>query len=180
MFKKYTPFWWMKTTQLSRSVKQLTNNVHLAASAWWIYVVWIDGIPQSIVYLPCSDKFIGYQLKNFLFYNHTWHQMIDATRRDKNGVLQKVPWSVGGSLSDMTSASRGSPNQPIRRSWPKTEKLQTVAEVYLKCSAKLLEASWRIVNSSRSCIKNRLKGTYSSDTFCPCCHPAVGSCGRRN
>ena len=39
---------------------------------------------------------------------------------------------------------------------PKTENLQTVGEVYLKCSANLLEASWSIVNSLRSCTKNRL------------------------
>ena len=159
MFKKYTPFWWMKTTQLSRSVKQLTNNVHLAASAWWIYVVWIDESPQSIVYLPCSDKFIGYQLKKNLFYNHTWHQMIDATRRDKNGVLQKVPWSVGGSLSDMTSASRGSPNQPIRRNQKRRRVFlkitsQTENKIFKLCAKyiwsvwpnflPLCEASWTV------------------------------------
>ena len=47
--------------KLSRSVEQLTDNVHLATSARSIYVVDIGGIPQSIVYLPHSDKFIGYQ-----------------------------------------------------------------------------------------------------------------------
>ena len=50
------------------------------------------------------------------FYIHARHRLIEATgKRDKNGVLQNVLWSVGRSLSDVTSASRGSPNQPIRR-----------------------------------------------------------------
>ena len=49
-----------------------------------------------------------------LFYIHTWHQMIEAAKCDKNGMLQSVPWSVGRSLNDVTSASRRSPNQPIR------------------------------------------------------------------
>ena len=40
--------------------------------------------------------------------------MTEAARRDKNGVLQSVPWSVGRSLGDVTSPSRGSPNQPIK------------------------------------------------------------------
>ena len=86
--------------------------MHLVTSAWSVYVFWIGGIPQSTVYLLHSDNFIGYQL----FYIHTPHRMMEAARRDKNGVLQSVPWSVGSSLGDMTSASRGSPNQPIRRS----------------------------------------------------------------
>ena len=63
------------------------------------------------MYLPHSDKSIGYQF--ILLSRPTW--MMEAARRDKNGVLQSVPWSVGRSLSDVTSASRGSPNQPIRR-----------------------------------------------------------------
>ena len=50
------------------------------------------------------------------FYIDTWHWMIEAAKHDKNGVLQSVPWSVGHLLSDVTSASRGSLNQPIRSS----------------------------------------------------------------
>ena len=60
VFKKYTPTWLTKTTQLSRSVEQLKDNLHLATSAWSIYVVWTGGIPQSIVYLLHSDRFIAY------------------------------------------------------------------------------------------------------------------------
>ena len=30
-----------------------------------------------------------------LFYFHAWQRMTKATRQDKNGVLQSVPWSVG-------------------------------------------------------------------------------------
>ena len=41
--------------------------------------------------------------------------MVEATKHDKNGELQNVPCPVGRSLSDVTSASRGSQNQPIRR-----------------------------------------------------------------
>ena len=51
-----------------------------------------------------------------LFYFHAKHWMIKAARWDKNGVLQSVPWSDGCSLSDVTSASHGSPNQAIRHS----------------------------------------------------------------
>ena len=102
----------MKTTLLSRSVKQLTDNVHLAASAQSTYVVWIGGIPQSTVYLPHPDKF--YWLPIHFTFIHTQHRMIEATRRDKNGVLQNVPWSFGCSLRDVMSASCRSPNQPIR------------------------------------------------------------------
>ena len=64
---------------------------------------------QSILYLPHSDEFIGYQ-----FYIHAGHWMIEATRPNGNGVLQNVPWIVGWPPSDMMSALRGSPNQPIR------------------------------------------------------------------
>ena len=49
------------------------------------------------------------------FYIHACYRMIEAARRDKNGVLRSVPWSVGRSFSDVTSASRVSSNQPIRR-----------------------------------------------------------------
>ena len=30
-----------------------------------------------------------------LFYSHAWHWMTEAARQDKNGQLQRVPWSVG-------------------------------------------------------------------------------------
>ena len=74
-------------SQLCRSVEQLTDNMHRATSVWLIYVFWIGGIPQSVVYLPHSDKFIGYQ---FIFI-HARHRMIGAARLDKNGMLQSVP-----------------------------------------------------------------------------------------
>ena len=48
-----------KTTQLScNSVWQLTDNVHLATSVWSVCVFWIVGIPQFIVYLLHTDKYI--------------------------------------------------------------------------------------------------------------------------
>ena len=50
-----------------------------------------------------------------LFYIHAQRRIVKAARRDKIGVLQSVPWSLGHPLSDVTSASCGSPNQPIRR-----------------------------------------------------------------
>ena len=100
------------------------------------------------------------------YYIHAWHRMIEDTRPGKNGVLQNVPLSVGHSLSDVTSASHGSPNRSIRCNqkhqehfWRflhrlKTENLQTVCDVYLKCSANILEALQSIVNSLQSCIKH--------------------------
>ena len=63
----------------------------------------------------CAFHTLIHLLVSYLFYIYTRHRMIEAARRDKNGVLQSVPWSVGRSLNDVTSASRGSPNQPIRR-----------------------------------------------------------------
>ena len=62
-----TPIWSTKTSQWFRSVWQLINNMHLATSAQLIEVLWIDGIPQSIVYLPHADKFIGFQ---FILHLH--------------------------------------------------------------------------------------------------------------
>ena len=59
VFKKYTNP--INKQQLSRSVEQLADNVHPATSVWLIYIFWIGGIPQSIVYIPLSDKFTGYQ-----------------------------------------------------------------------------------------------------------------------
>ena len=41
-----------------------------------------------------------------LFYIYAQHQMIEAARWNKNGVLQSVPWSVGRLLSEVTAASR--------------------------------------------------------------------------
>ena len=155
VFRKYTPTRSTKATQQSRSVEQLTDNVHLATSALSIYVVWIGGIPQSIVYLPHSDKFIGYQFT--LHSRPTRHQMMEAARRDKNGELQSVPWSVGRSFSDETSALRGSPNQPIRRN-------QKHRRVFLKTPSRAdnWEASscWRRIfevfgQSSWSFVKHR-------------------------
>ena len=35
--------------------------------------------------------------------------MIEAARRDKNGVLQSVSWSVGRSLSDVSVARKSTP-----------------------------------------------------------------------
>ena len=85
--------------------------MHLATSAQSFCVFLIGGIPQSIVYLP---PLINLLVTN-LFYIHAQHRMIEVARRDKNGVLQctMVSW-LARSLSDVTSASRGSPNQPIR------------------------------------------------------------------
>ena len=48
---KNTPTRPTKTTQLSKSVEQLTDNVHLATSARSICVFSIGGIPQSIAHL---------------------------------------------------------------------------------------------------------------------------------
>ena len=98
-------------------------------------VFWIDGIPRSVVHLPHSDKFIGYQFT--LHSRPTRRQMMEAARRDKNGVLQSVPWSAGRSLRDVTTASRGSPNQPFRRNQTAGRKL------LLKCGQKIPDAVCR-------------------------------------
>ena len=66
-----------------------------------------------------------------LFYIHARHRMMEAARHDKNGMLQSVSWSVGCSLSDVTSAWCGSPNQPIRcnqKHWRVFLKIPTQAE----------------------------------------------------
>ena len=44
--------------QQSRSVQQLTNNVHLASSARLICAFWIEGVQQLILYLSHADTFI--------------------------------------------------------------------------------------------------------------------------
>ena len=79
--------------------------------------------------------------------------MIEAARCDINIMLQSVPWLVGHSLSDlyfsvMWKSKLANQMQPeALKSLPEnlcrpiTVKLPTVGEVYLKCSAKLLEAS---------------------------------------
>ena len=56
MFKKYTDP--IDKKQQSRSIEQLTNNVHLAISARSICAFWIEGVPQLIVYLSHADTFI--------------------------------------------------------------------------------------------------------------------------
>ena len=63
---------------------------------------------------------------------------------------------VQTSQSDATRSVEDCSWRFLRR--PKTANLQTVGEVYLKCSASPLEASRSIMNSLRSCIKNRFHG----------------------
>ena len=43
--------------QQSRSVEQLTNNVHLATSARSMSAFWIEGVPQLILYLSHAETF---------------------------------------------------------------------------------------------------------------------------
>ena len=74
-------------------------------------------------------------------------------------VARSVTWcqrcaEVQTSLSDAIRSVEECSQRFLHR--PKTENLQTVGEIYLKCSASLLEVSRSIVNSLRSCIKNRL------------------------
>ena len=89
-----------------------------------------------------------------LCYIHAQHWMIEAAWHDKNGAQQSVPWSVGRSLSDVTSLSHGSPNQPIRSieacSWTflcrlKIAKLQNVGDVCLALQQMFGECSWSFV-----------------------------------
>ena len=74
-----------------------------------------------------------------LFCIHAQHRMTEAERRDENGALLKAS-QFGSRRSDVTSALRGSPNQPIRSivhySWiyvrtPRTAILRSVGEVHL-------------------------------------------------
>ena len=45
-------------TRSTKTVEQLTNNVHLATSARSICAFWIEGVPQLIVYLSRADTSI--------------------------------------------------------------------------------------------------------------------------
>ena len=152
MFKKYTPTWSTKTTQLSRPFEQLTDNVYLAASAQWIYVVWIGGIPQS-----CTFHTLINLLDTNSFYTHARHQKIRATRHDKNGLLQNVPWSVGRLLSDVTPASCGSPNQPIRCN-------QKHQRVFLKISSRA--ENWEASNCWQSAFEVFGQSSWSFVKHC--------------
>ena len=104
-------------------------------------------------------------LVTILFYIHARHRVIEAARRD-NVVLQSVPWSVGRSLSDKTSVSRGNPNQPIRRNQKHRSVFLDIPSHAENCKASdcwrshfglatnvrriflnLLQASWRLRES---------------------------------
>ena len=92
--------------KLSRSVEQLTDNVHLATSAKSICAFWMKG-PHLIVYLSHADTFI-------LHSRQTSNDRSGGVMRDKTGVLQCALVSqLGHSLRVATSSSRGSSNQPI-------------------------------------------------------------------
>ena len=81
--------------------------MHLATSARSICAVWIEGVPQLIVYLSETD---------LLFYMHAQHRMIEAARQgqDKNDMLLSVMVSqLGHSLHVVMSSSHGNSNQQI-------------------------------------------------------------------
>ena len=69
---------------------------------------------QSILYLPHSDEFIGYQ-----FYIHVRRRIAEVERQDENGVLLNA-WSVPLAEKNVTSAPLGSPNQPNKQAQPET------------------------------------------------------------
>ena len=103
-------------TQQSRSVEQLTDNVHLATSARSICVFSIGGIPQSIVHLHTLINLVV-PVKFFIIF---FTFMLDIKWPKQLGEIKMTCCKVchgqlGRSLSDVTSASRGSQNQPIRR-----------------------------------------------------------------
>ena len=114
--------------------------MHLATSAWLMYVFWIDGIPfHTLIDLLVTN----------LFYVHARHQMIEAARRDKNGVLLSEPWSVGHLLSDAMSALCRSPNQPIRRSQEHQSMFLNISSQAENCEASVLEnCFWPCINPS--------------------------------
>ena len=85
-----------------------SNSLYLVTSALSIYIFCIGGIPQSVVYLSHSDKSVGYQ---FISHSRPTSNDRSSWARLKNGVLQSVPRSVDRILGDVTSASRGNPNQ---------------------------------------------------------------------
>ena len=74
--------------------------MHLAISVQLIYEFWIGGSHNQM----CTYKTQINVLVTNLFYIHARHHLIEAARRDKNGMLQSVPRSAGRSLSDMMSA----------------------------------------------------------------------------
>ena len=89
--------------------------------------------------------------------------MTEAAWHDNNGMLQSVPWSVGRSLSNITSASCVSPNQPIRHNLKYQSMFLNLPSQAKNCKAlkcwrcmfglatkvhriflKLCESSWRL------------------------------------
>ena len=84
-------------------------------------------------------------------------------------VTRSVTWRHH--RTDVQTSQSGTTRSVEECSWRflhrlKTERHPTVGKVYVKCSANLLEASWSIVNSSRSYIKNWLN--TNSDLFWCC------------
>ena len=105
-----TPTQSTKTAQLSRSVESLPILCILSLQLGRFMHFGLVGSHNQ----PYTVYALVNLLVTILFYIHAWHRMIKAARCDRNGMLRSVPWSVGHLLSDVTSASRGSLNKPIR------------------------------------------------------------------
>ena len=104
------------------------------------------------------DKLVNL-LCTSLFYIHTWHQLTEAARWDENGMLQSVPQSAGPLTQgrDVSITQKSKPaNQTQSEAWKHNPEHSFTGwklrcfEVLVKCiwssnrcSAKLLEASWR-------------------------------------
>ena len=117
--------------------------MHLATSSRSICVFWIVGVPQSIVYVPHSDKFTGYQ---FILHSR-------SAQDDRSGKGRNKKWRAAvchgqrhdqfaRSLNDLTPASRGNPNQPIRGNQKHRNVYRNIASQAGNCDA---SKGWRSV-----------------------------------
>ena len=158
MFKKYTNLIKQKQHSYLGQSNSLPIICILPLQRSWSMHFGLAGSHNQL----CTFHTLINSLVTNLFYIHAQRRIVEAARRDKNGVLQSVPWSLWHSLSDMTSASCGSPNQQSDAtrsievcSWtffcrPKTAMLQCWRTVFglatniWQSILKVFEALWRL------------------------------------
>ena len=159
-----TPTQSTKTTQWPWPVEQLTDNVHLATSAWLFLCFALTGSHNQL----CTFHSLINLLVTNLFYITPYIKWLKQLGVIKMAcckvchgqlVACSVTWyqccsEVQTSQSEATRSIEESSWRFLQK--PITEKLPTVGKAYLKCSANLLEAFLSISNTLQSCIKNRL------------------------
>ena len=118
-----------------------------------IYVFWIDGIPQWIVYLTHTDKYIFHS------------QPTSVAGRDENDVLPRALISPI-SRRDVTSASRGCPHQPIRSirrcSWTFLRRTKTQTAMLEVCLWRVFARNVRKVSAK---IREHFAKSYQEATL---------------